>query len=158
MAKKQSLLQKFGRLSEAKKLIVFLLVFAVIGGGYMVYNSYAATAIRCTPKIQVNEPSSPSSEGTTVIGKATGSCNKGKIPNEMKMSIHLRRDKNRDGAGTIVSFAYPKATKTTILRGATDPPIKKECGYYWTHAVVLFYFDDKIITKTGDSGKTHIPC
>ena len=45
--KKQSLLSRLGKLSEAKKLLVFLLVFVVIGGGYMAYRSFAATPNGC---------------------------------------------------------------------------------------------------------------
>ena len=50
---KKSVLNKLGGLSKRSKFIVVVLIFAVLGGGYLTYKSFAATAIQNAPKTNI---------------------------------------------------------------------------------------------------------
>ena len=50
---KKSVLNKLGGLSKRSKFIVVVLIFAVLGGGYLTYKSFAAIAIQNAPKTNI---------------------------------------------------------------------------------------------------------
>ncbi len=76
---KKSVLNKLGGLSKRSKFIVVVLIFAVLGGGYLTYKSFAATA---GPAPEVSVPFSLGFSGDT-------GCTSNKVNDPGKNNLYV---------------------------------------------------------------------